>query len=164
MPRVRPAMSAPRKRRGPQCRKRPARRNRPIPGCGAPRRKEGPGQVGRGVGQDPGGVGDHYAARGRRLEVDVVKAHGHVGHDPQSPPRRVEHLGVDPVGQEGEDRRRSPDLFEQLRAFEDALFGVDAEARVRPPEQFQARLRDRLGDEDIRVHGGSLLRPAGGKA
>ena len=57
------------------------------------------GEVGRGVGQHPGSVGDDHAALRRRADVDVVVADGHVGHDPELGPGRVEEGAVDTVVQ-----------------------------------------------------------------
>jgi hypothetical protein len=57
-----------------------------------------------GIGQDVGRVRHgNRRARGRR-HVDVVVAHGDVGHDLQLRTGGIEHLGVDGVGEQADDR------------------------------------------------------------
>ena len=50
------------------------------------REDQRPGEIGGGVGEHAGSVGDEDAPLGRRRDVDVVEADRHVGDDPQMPP------------------------------------------------------------------------------
>ena len=59
------------------------------------------------VGEHVGSVGDDHTARGRGGNVDVVVAHGKVRDDPEIG-RSVEELGVDPLGQEAQQRAVCP--------------------------------------------------------
>ena len=55
-------------------------------------------EVGRGVGQHVGRVGDRDAAGLGRLDVDVVEAHAEVRHELGAARLRRQHIGRDLVG------------------------------------------------------------------
>jgi hypothetical protein len=60
----------------------------------AGRHEQSPGEVGGGLGEDVGRVGDDDAMTAGGRHVDVVEAHGHVGDDLQ-PGRGLQQLFVD---------------------------------------------------------------------
>ena len=64
------------------------------------------GEVGCGPVEHAGCVAHRDAVRGRGADVDVVVAHGHVRDDAQLPTARarVEHLGIDAIGEQRDDR------------------------------------------------------------
>ena len=70
-------------------------------------------QVGRGVGQDVGRVGDDDPARGRRGPVDLVHAHG-VARDDLEAVGGLDHRAGDGVVDEADQRVDARDLGGEL--------------------------------------------------
>jgi hypothetical protein len=104
------------------------------------RQEEGPGEVGRGLGQDPGGVGDDDAPPAGGGDVDVVVPDGHVRDDPK--PRGVGEQGlVDRVGQEAHESVGVAELGGELRRREPSVLWVQADGRLAPGER-ERRLRE----------------------
>ena len=75
---------------------------------------QGHRDVGRRVGEHPGGVGHDHAALGAGGDVDVVVPHDHVGDDPQTRPGGIQQLRVDPVDHHGDQRVDAGHRREQL--------------------------------------------------
>jgi hypothetical protein len=69
--------------------------------------QERPGEVGDGVGQDPGRVADRDRPNGRGGEIDVVEADRHQG-DPLERGSGVEETTIDGVGEKAEQAVFSP--------------------------------------------------------
>ncbi len=70
--------------------------------------------VGRGVGEHAGRIGDEHPAGGAGGDVDVVVAHGDVRDDAQLRPGGVEEGVVDPIAQQRHDRVGARDRRVQL--------------------------------------------------
>ncbi len=103
MPRVAPAISAPRNCIGPQPFQAPDLDE--TLGLGYPagdREHQGDRKLRGGLGQDAGRIGDRDAAPGGRRDVDVVKTRG-VVRDPYQVRRRLHDRIVDAIGQEADD-------------------------------------------------------------
>ena len=75
---------------------------------------QGHREVGRRVGEHPGGVGHDHAALGAGGDVDVVVPHDHVGDDPQTRPGGIQQLRVDPVDHHRDERVDAGHRREQL--------------------------------------------------
>ena len=69
------------------------------------REDQTPGQIGGGLGEDIGGVGDPDAPAAGGLEIDVVEAHRAVAHDPETGAGGQDAVGHR-VREQGEHRRR----------------------------------------------------------
>ena len=133
-----------------------------LGGAEAPGRHQhqGHGDVGRRVGEHPGGVGHDDAALGAGRDVDVVVAHDDVGDDPQPRPGRVEQLGVDPVDQHGDERIGARDRGEQLLARHgvgDVAVGHLVARRGEP----RRPVTGQLGGDEHAGHGHMIFRTRG---
>ena len=82
------------------------------------------------------GVGGHDVPRLAGRDVDVVETHGDVGDDLQRRAGRVEHLGVDGVGEQTDQRIFAGDAGEQLGAGNRIGLGVQIQlaGRLEPGE------------------------------
>ena len=127
-PSVAPWSPAPSMKSRSQSQARPERTNRsPSPSRRVIIEDQGHGEVGGGVGEDAGRVGDHHPAPRGRGQVDVVVAHGDVGHDPQGRTGGVEEGVVDPVVQQGHDGAGAGDGLVQLVAAQRTVVRRDPE-------------------------------------
>ena len=105
---------------------------------------QGPGQVGRTVGEDAGRVGDEDAPLGRGGHVDVVIADGHVGEDAAAL-GGVEHVGVDRVGEQAEHGVGPGDDPSEFLGGERPVLAVGDDLLGRPRPPGSARARGSLG-------------------
>ena len=78
--------------------------------------QQGEGQVGGGVREDVRGVGADHPPPGHLRDHEVVEAHRQVGHHLELGAGRVQQLGVDALGEEGQNPVRPAHGAEQLIA------------------------------------------------
>jgi hypothetical protein len=107
---------------------------------------EGPREVRRGLGENIGGVGHDDPAPGRRRDVDVVEADGHVGHHPE-PGASVQELGVDELADHTDQPLALMQPADQLRPRERPVLAVDVDVGPAPGELY-GLLWQGSGDQD----------------
>ncbi len=129
---------------------------RPAPGPqvtlgvrGEPSRREDQQerQVRRGLVEDPRRVAHRDAPRRRRGDIDVVVADRDGGDDPQPVPARGEHLVVDAVGEDAQQRVRVSGGVAQLRFREGNVLLVEDDVVAGGDERVGPALGEPSGDD-----------------
>ncbi len=105
-----------------------------------------PGEVGRGIGEDVGRVGDHDAAPRAGRHVDVVVADRDVGDHAQARPGREQRL-VDDLADHADEALLAGQALEQLGPRHGRVLGVRVHLGPAPCE-LDGRLRQLTGDQD----------------
>ena len=113
----------------------------------AGRHQQGEGEIGGGVVEDSGRVGDHDAVPGGGGDVDVVVADRHVGDDLE--PGGAQDLLADRIHQLGDHALRSLRRLPQRLDRVSVLVGKQAQLG-RLPQQGRAGLEDRVRQHDHR--------------
>jgi hypothetical protein len=108
--------------------------------------QEGPREVGGGVGQHVGGVGDHHAPLGAGRHVDVVEADRDVGDDAQVRARVQQRL-IDRLADHADQPLLAAQAREQLRARHRRVRAVRVDLGA-APGHLDGGLGDQPGDED----------------
>src|SRR6185312_11741738 len=118
-------------------------------------------EVGRGVGEDTGGVADRDAAGRRGLEIDVVEADG-VVRDHRELGVGVEEGGVDALAEHADERVRLLGALAQRVVRRRGRVGPDVDDVAGPREAVEPVADRRAGDEDASHRAGSYVARAGG--
>ena len=108
---------------------------------------QGPGQIGRRLGQRARRVADRDPASSTGRDVDVVVADGVVADHPELWTGRVQQLLVDAIGEQGQDAVAAGHPAEQLIPRRRAVIGPDVGPAARL-HQSKAGLGDDPRDED----------------
>ena len=120
----------------------------------APRRRheQRPRKIGGGIGEHAGSVAHRNAARGRRRNIDIVEAHGHLADHLDLRADRIHQVRINLVGQQTLQAGHALDFSQQhvIRGRERLRPHVDVVLGGQALHHFQTLGWNQARDEDAR--------------